>query len=269
MNVSRTTGDICLEGLFLGKVIAITNQKGGVGKSTTAINLSACLAEKGKRVLAIDIDPQGNMTSGLGVDKNSAEATVYELLLGEVDVKDCIIKDVFDNLDLIPSNMNLSGLEIELFDVEGKEFLLKNVTDKIKRKYDYIIMDCPPSLNMLTINAMCAANSLIVPIQCEYYALEGLSLLIQTVDLVKERLNDKLKIEGILFTMYDVRNKLSTQVVENVRENLNQKIYNTIIPRNVRLAEAPSYGLPIIHYDSRSSGAESYRNLAEELISGK
>lgn len=239
----------------MGRVIAVANQKGGVGKSTTAINLSACLAEKGKKVLAIDIDPQGNTTSGLGVDKNNVENTLYELLLGEAEAKDTIIKDVVENVDLIPSNVNLSGAEIELIGVDEKEYIMKKIIDKVRRKYDYIIMDCPPSLNMLTINALTAANSVLVPIQCEYYALEGLSQLIHTIELVKERLNKKLVMEGVVFTMYDARTNLSLQVVENVKDNLQQNIYKTIIPRNVRLAEAPSYGQPITLYDTRSAGA--------------
>lgn len=250
----------------MGRVIAVANQKGGVGKSTTAINLSACLAEKGKKVLAIDIDPQGNTTSGLGVDKNNVENTLYELLLGEAEAKDTIVKDVVENVDLIPSNVNLSGAEIELIGVDEKEYIMKKIIDKVRRKYDYIIMDCPPSLNMLTINALTAANSVLVPIQCEYYALEGLSQLIHTIDLIKERLNPELEIEGVVFTMFDGRTNLSLQVVENVKENLDRNIYKTIIPRNVRLAEAPSYGMPINMYDTRSSGAEAYRLLAEEVI---
>lgn len=250
----------------MGRTIAIANQKGGVGKSTTAINLSACLAEAGNKVLAIDLDPQGNTTSGLGVEKNEVENTVYELLLGACELNECMIELEVENLTLIPSNVNLAGAEIELIGVEDKEYILKNNIDNIRDEFDFIIIDCPPSLNMLTINAMTTANTVLVPIQCEYYALEGLTQLMHTIDLVQERLNPELEIEGVVFTMYDARTNLSLQVVENVKGNLNQNIYKTIIPRNVRLAEAPSYGLPITLYDSRSAGAESYRLLAEEVI---
>ncbi len=250
----------------MGRIIAVANQKGGVGKTTTAINLSACLAEKKKKVLTIDIDPQGNTTSGLGVDKNNVENTVYELFLEECTLSDCIQASVMEGLNVIASNINLSGAEIELISMENKEYLLKDKLDTIKGDYDFIIIDCPPSLNLLTVNAMVAADTVLVPIQCEYYALEGLSQLIHTIDLIKERLNPKLEIEGVVFTMYDARTNLSSQVVENVKENLNKKIYKTIIPRNVRLAEAPSYGMPINMYDGRSSGAEAYRFLAEEVI---
>ena len=250
----------------MGRTIAIANQKGGVGKTTTAINLSACLAEKGKKVLAVDMDPQGNMTSGLGVDKDSVENTIYNLIIGESKMEEVLIKDVLENLDIIPTNIDLSGAEIELLDVEEKEYIVRNKIDKIKDNYDFIIIDCPPSLSMLTINAMTTADSVLVPIQCEYYALEGLSQLIHTVELVRDRLNPKLTIEGVVFTMYDARTNLSLQVVENVKDNLEQTIYKTIIPRNIRLAEAPSYGIPINKYDPKSAGAESYLRLADEVI---
>lgn len=250
----------------MGRIIAIANQKGGVGKTTTAINLSSCLAEKGKRVLSVDMDPQGNMTSGLGMEKGSVDKTIYNLIIGEASVEEVIIKDLIENLELIPTSIDLSAAEIELIDVEGKEYILKNAIEKVKDDYDFIIIDCPPSLSMLTINAMTTADSVLVPIQCEYYALEGLSQLIHTVQLVKERLNTNLEIEGVVFTMYDARTNLSLQVVENVKDNLEQNIYKAIIPRNVRLAEAPSYGMPINLYDPKSAGAEKYRELAEEVI---
>ena len=251
----------------MGRIIAIANQKGGVGKTTTATNLSACLAERGKKVLSVDMDPQGNMTSGLGMDKNSVETTIYDLIIGETDIEGVINKNVIENLDIIPTSIDLSGAEIELLDQEGKEYILRKALHDIKNKYDFIIIDCPPSLSILTINAMTAADSVLVPIQCEYYALEGLSQLIHTVELVKNRLNNELKIEGVVFTMYDARTNLSLQVVENVKDNLEQNIYKTIIPRNIRLAEAPSYGMPINHYDPKSAGAESYLKLADEVIS--
>ena len=250
----------------MGRIIAIANQKGGVGKTTTSINLSACLAETGKKVLTIDIDPQGNTTSGLGIDKNSIENTIYELILGESEIEDVIIPTEFENLSIIASNVNLAAAEIELIGINEKEYILKRAVEKVKDQYDFVIIDCPPSLNMLTINAMTTADTVLVPIQCEYYALEGLSQLIHTIDLVKERLNPDLEMEGVVFTMYDARTNLSLQVVENVKSNLHQTIYKTIIPRNIRLAEAPSHGLPINVYDSKSTGAESYRLLAEEVI---
>ena len=250
----------------MGRIIAIANQKGGVGKTTTAINLSASLASLGKRVLALDMDPQGNMTSGLGVDKDGVEKTVYDLIIGNVGMEECICENVLENLDVLPSNINLSAAEIELIGIDNKEYLLKEEVDKVKDRYDYIIIDCPPALSMLTINAMTTSDSVLVPIQCEYYALEGLSQLIHTIELVQERLNSTLEIEGVVFTMYDARTNLSLQVVENVKDNLNQTIYKTIIPRNIRLAEAPSYGMPITLYDPKSTGAESYMLLAEEVI---
>ena len=250
----------------MGRIIAVANQKGGVGKTTTSINLAACLAEKGKKVLAVDMDPQGNLTSGLGVDKDSVEKSIYELIIGEADIKEVINKEVLENLDIIPTSIDLSAAEIELIGVDDKEYILRNAIDQVKDQYDFVIIDCPPSLSMLTINAMTTADSVIVPIQCEYYALEGLSQLIHTVELVKDRLNSKLEIEGVVFTMYDARTNLSLQVVENVKDNLQQNIYKTIIPRNIRLAEAPSYGLPINKYDSKSTGAESYMRLADEVI---
>lgn len=250
----------------MGRIIAIANQKGGVGKTTTAINLSASLASLGQKVLALDLDPQGNMTSGLGVDKDEVESSVYDLIIGEAEIEECICKEVIENLDVLPSNINLSAAEIELIGVDDKEYIIKNVMESVKDNYDFIIIDCPPALSMLTINAMTTANSVLVPIQCEYYALEGLSQLIHTINLVQERLNPELYIEGVVFTMYDARTNLSLQVVENVKDNLEQTIYKTIIPRNIRLAEAPSYGMPIHLYDPKSTGAESYMMLAEEVI---
>lgn len=253
----------------MGRTIAIANQKGGVGKTTTTINLSASLAAKEKKVLVIDMDPQGNTTSGFGIDKNELENSVYELILGECSVQECLMKDIIENVSIIPSNVNLAAAEIELIGVDKKEFILKNEVDWIKDQYDFVIIDCPPSLSMLTVNAMTTADTVLVPIQCEYYALEGLSQLIHTVNLVRERLNPTLDIEGILFTMYDSRTNLSMQVVDNVKSHLNQRIYKTMIPRNIRLAEAPSYGMPINLYDPKSAGAESYMALANEVIKRK
>lgn len=250
----------------MGKVISIANQKGGVGKTTTAINLAAALGAKGKKVLVIDMDPQGNTTSGFGVEKNEVENTIYELMLGEVPVKECIIPDVSKGVSIIPSNVNLAAAEIELTGEDRKEYIVKDEIEFIRDDYDYIIVDCPPSLSMLTVNAMTTADSVLVPIQCEYYALEGLSQLIHTINLVKERLSPDLSMEGVVFTMFDSRTNLSEQVVESVKQNLNHRIFNTMIPRNVRLAEAPSYGEPIITYDPKSPGAEAYMKLADEII---
>ena len=253
----------------MGRIIAIANQKGGVGKTTTSINLSASLAAKGKKVLMIDTDPQGNATSGFGIDKNDLEDTIYELILGECSVQDCIIKDVIPGVSVLPSNVNLAAAEIELIGVDKKEYILKKEIDWVKDSYDFIIIDCPPSLSMLMVNAMTTADSVLVPIQCEYYALEGLSQLIHTVNLVKERLNPELDMEGVVFTMFDSRTNLSNQVVENVKNNLQQNVYKTIIPRNIRLAEAPSYGMPIQMYEPKSAGAEAYMALADEVIKRK
>ena len=251
----------------MGRIIAIANQTGGVGKTTTAINLSACLAESGQKVLTVDFDPQGNATSGLGIEKGEIDKTVYDLLVGECDIEECLISNMQENLDLLPSNVDLAGAEIELLEIENKESLLKTYLSKIQNNYDFIIIDCPPSLNLLTINALTAANTVLGPIQCEYYALEGLNQVLKTVNLVKKKLNPSLEMEGVVFTMYDARTNLSLEVVESVKNNLNQNIDKTIIPRNVRLAEAPSHGMPINLYDSRSAGAESYRLLAAEVIS--
>ena len=238
----------------MGKVIAIANQKGGVGKTTTTINLAACVAEKGKKILVIDMDPQGNATTGFGIEKNELDNTVYELMLGECSVKECIIPNVIENLSLIPSNVNLAAAEIELVEQARKEYILKNEIDWVKDQYDYIFIDCPPSLSMLTVNAMTTADSVLVPIQCEYYALEGLSQLIHTVNLIRKKINPNLKMEGVVFTMYDARTNLSEEVVQNVKDTLEERIFKTLIPRNVRLAEAPSYGQPINIYDGKSAG---------------
>ncbi len=250
----------------MSRIIAIANQKGGVGKTTTVINLSASLAELGKKVLTIDMDPQGNTSSGLGLDKDNLDMTVYQLMIGECELTECRYASVVDGVDVLPATVHLAGAEVELIGIPKSQYILKNGIAGVRDEYDYILIDCPPSLNLLTINAMTAADAVLVPIQCEYYALEGLSQLLYTIGLVQKSLNPKLEIEGVVFTMYDARTNLSMQVVENVKENLRQNIYKTIIPRNVRLAEAPSHGLPINLYDSRSAGAEAYRQLAKEVV---
>ena len=250
----------------MGRIIAIANQKGGVGKTTTAINLAAALAEAGQRVLGIDFDPQGNLSSGIGIEKESIKNSVYDLLINGVDFYSVLQETEIKNLDVLPTNVNLAGAEIELQDEANRDTKLKEKIEAIRANYDFIIVDCPPSLSLLTINALTAADSVLIPIQCEYYALEGLGQMVKTINLIRKKLNKKLTIEGVVFTMYDARTNLSQQV-ESVKETLDEYIYNAVIPRNVRLAEAPSYGKPITEYDTRSSGAESYRMLAAEVIS--
>lgn len=249
------------------RMIAIANQKGGVGKTTTAINLATCLAKKGKKVLVIDNDPQGNTTSGFGINKDSLPKTFYNLLLGQCYIEEIQIKTNIPNLTLLPANVNLAGAEIELINYQNREYLLKNIIKNVKFLYDFIIIDCPPSLSMLTLNALTAANTVLVPIQCEYFALEGLSQLLYTISLVQKSLNKDLKIEGVVFTMYDARTNLSMEVVEEVKKHLDDNIYRSIVPRNVRLSEAPSYGLPITEYDPKSKGALAYMELAQAVIS--
>ena len=251
----------------MGKRIAIFNQKGGVGKTTTNINLAACLAMKGKKVLVVDVDPQGNTTSGLGIAKRGLEDTVYNLLVEkDYDIKDAVKKTGVKNLDLIPASVDLAGAEVELVQIEGRETALKDSLDSIKDDYDYIFIDCPPSLGLLTINSLAAVDSVLIPIQCEFYALEGVSQLVSTIDLVKKSLNPKLEIQGVILSMFDGRTNLSAQVVQEVKKYFGDKVYSTVIPRNVRLAEAPSYGLPITAYDPKSKGAEAYMEFAEEFL---
>jgi len=251
----------------MAKKIAIVNQKGGVGKSTTAVNLSAGLAEKNNKVLLIDIDPQGNASSGLGIEKSEVEFTIYDLLIESEPPKKAILPSDNDNLDVIPANIELAGAEIELVSIISRESRLKKSLKKINEDYDYIIIDCPPSLGLLTLNALTAADSVMVPIQCEYYALEGLGQLMNTIELVRKNLNSDLRIEGVLMTMYDARTNLSEQVINEVKDYFSELVFETIIPRNVRLSEAPSFGKAILDYSSKSKGAAAYRKLAEEVIS--
>lgn len=250
----------------MGKVIAIANQKGGVGKTTTAVNLSACLGKQGKKTLLIDIDPQGNTTSGLGVDPRAVESSVYDCIINDVPMNEVIIKTEFDGLWICPSNIDLAGAELELVMKDNREYVLKNSIEKVRNDFDFIFIDCPPSLGLITLNSFSAADSVLVPIQCEYYALEGLSQLTNTIKMVKKKLNPELSLEGVLMTMFDARTNLSIQVVDEVKKFFREKVYATIIPRNVRLSEAPSFGQPIIEYDKHSKGAECYTDLAEEVI---
>lgn len=251
----------------MGKTIAIFNQKGGVGKTTTNINLAACLALKGKKILILDIDPQGNTTSGVGISKKGLNKTTYEILVNDkLAPKEAIMHTSVENLDIIPASVQLAGAEIELVQLEGREKRLKKAIDKIKSNYDYIFIDCPPSLGLLTINSLTAVDSVLVPIQCEFYALEGVSQLMSTIELVKKSLNSKLQIQGVILSMFDGRTNLSIQVVEEVKKYFREKVYTTVIPRNVRLAEAPSYGMPITEYDPKSAGAMAYHEFAEEFL---
>lgn len=253
-------------GGVLVRVIAIANQKGGVGKTTTSVNLSSCLALLGAKVLLIDVDPQGNSTSGLGIDKSSVKRCVYDCLVNDVPMDDAIISTKVDNLSLLPATIQLAGAEVELVSVLARENMLKRALEKVKYRYDFVIMDCPPSLGLLTINALTAATSVLVPIQCEFYALEGLSQLMRTVGLVQKNLNPSLQLEGVVLTMFDARTNLSIQVVDEVKNHFRNKVYHTIIPRNIRLSEAPSHGKPIVQYDPKSRGAEVYLELAKEVL---
>jgi len=250
----------------VSKIISIFNQKGGVGKTTTNVNLCAALALKGKKVLSIDIDPQGNSTSGFGIDKNSLKETIYDILIEDIDINKVVRETEIENLDLIPSNIQLAGAEIELTNTKHREKTLKEKINLLDKEYDFIIIDCPPSLGLLSLNALTVSNTVLIPIQCEYYSLEGVGQLIDTVKLVRKTLNPKLDIEGVLLNMYDGRTNLSAQVVEEVKKYFKNKVYKTVIPRNVRLAEAPSFGQPIMLYDENSKGSEAYMKLSEELI---
>ncbi len=253
----------------MGKVIAIANQKGGVAKTTTAVNLSACLADSGKKVLLVDVDPQGNASSGLGVEKEKLDHCIYDVLINDLPVKSVMLPAEIEGLDVVPATIQLAGAEIELVTVISRESKLQKALEKVSGEYDFVIMDCPPSLGLLTLNALTAADSLIIPIQCEYYALEGLGQLMNTIGLVQKHLNPRLEIEGVLLTMFDARTNLSIQVVDEVKNHFRDKVYHTIIPRNVRLSEAPSHGQPIILYDPKSKGAEMYSDFAKEVISSE
>ena len=251
----------------MGKAIAIFNQKGGVGKTTTNINLAACLAKKGKKILVLDIDPQGNTTSGLGIEKKALKKSSYDLMIeDDINAEDVILKTGVDNLDIIRANVSLSGAEVELAIIRGREKRLKKALNQVKEKYDFIFIDCPPSLGLLTINSLTAVDSVLIPIQCEFYALEGVAQLMNTIEIVRKNLNEKLYVQGVILSMFDGRTNLSVQVVEEVKKYFREKVYKTVIPRNVRLAEAPSYGLPIIEYDPKSKGAEAYREFADEFL---
>ena len=250
----------------MGKAIAIFNQKGGVGKTTTNINLATCLALKGKRILIMDIDPQGNTTRGIGISKKHLESTLYSVLIEELDPKEAIISTGIPNLWILPSSRDLAGAEIELVELEGREHRLKGALELIKDDYDYLFIDCPPSLGLLTINSLTAVDSVLIPIQCEFYALEGISQLMYTIELVRKSFNPDLEVQGVILSMFDGRTNLSIQVVEEVKKYFMDKVYSTVIPRNVKLAEAPSFGLPITYYDPNSKGAEAYREFAEEFL---
>lgn len=250
----------------MGRIISIANQKGGVGKTTTSVNLSACLAHIGKKVLLIDTDPQGNATSGVGINKGDVHNCIYDVLIDDVEMKNVILQTSMEGLDVIPATISLAGAEIELVSTISREVRLKHAIQEAKEQYDYVVIDCPPSLGLLTLNALTASDSIIIPVQCEYYALEGLSQLLSTIRLVQKHLNEDLMIDGVLLTMFDARTNLGIQVIEEVKKYFQEKVYTTIIPRNVRLSEAPSHGEPIITYDPRSRGAEVYLELAKEVV---
>lgn len=250
----------------MGRIISVSNQKGGVGKTTTTVNLAAFLGRKGKKVLIVDIDPQANAGFGVGVNVEELGNTIYEVLIGDIDVDEAIFKTEYDNLEIVPSNIHLSGAQVDMMELENKEFIMKKALDKVKDYYDYILIDCPPSLGVLTLNALVAADTVLIPLQCEYYALEGLSQLLKIINMVQENINKNLSLEGVVLTMYDSRTKLSQHVVNDVNEYFKDKVFKTVIPRNVKLSEAPSFGKPIGEYDSNCLGSETYEKLADEVI---